>query len=132
MVDIYLNALRLGIYPPLLTSTWGDSCILFRMESSEKLFFHYRQQPSLGLCIRLIVLTQKKANFGVITFVLHVVFVLMKPIILMKLVHNEVKTCHCLRCPMSHLGPERKVIIMVDVWSVINIQKCPFKCKHLL
>ena len=102
------------------------------MESSEKLFFHYRQQPNRGLCIRLI-LTHKKANFGAITFVLHVVFALMKPIILMKLVHNEVKTCHCLRCPMSHLGPEMKVIILVDAWSVlINIQKCPFKCKHLL
>ena len=28
-VDIYLNASRLGIYPPLFTSPSGDSCILF-------------------------------------------------------------------------------------------------------
>ena len=28
MVDIYLDASRLGIYPPLFTSLSGDSCIL--------------------------------------------------------------------------------------------------------
>ena len=27
-VDIYLDASRLGIYPPLFTSPSGDSCIL--------------------------------------------------------------------------------------------------------
>ena len=29
MVDIYLDASRLGIYPPLFTSPSGDSCIIF-------------------------------------------------------------------------------------------------------
>ena len=28
-VDVYLDALRLGIYPPLFSSPSGDSCILF-------------------------------------------------------------------------------------------------------
>ena len=30
-MDIYLDASRLGIYPPLFTSPSGDSCILFRL-----------------------------------------------------------------------------------------------------
>ena len=28
-MDIYLDASRLGIYPPLFTSPSGDSCIIF-------------------------------------------------------------------------------------------------------
>ena len=46
-MDIYLDASRLGIYPPLFTSPSGDSCILFRASkkllgyNDSPLFTHY-------------------------------------------------------------------------------------------
>jgi len=36
MVDIYLDAPRLGIYPPLFTSPSGNSCILILIVTLDK------------------------------------------------------------------------------------------------
>ena len=36
-VDIYLDTLRLGIYPPLFTSPLGDSCVIYIQSNPKNL-----------------------------------------------------------------------------------------------
>ena len=51
-VDIYLNASRLGIYPPLFTSPLGDSCIL-------SLKWNLHRFPFFGLKTRKLIVSER-------------------------------------------------------------------------
>ena len=46
VVDIYLDVSRLGIYPPLFTSSSGDSCILILLPHECFLFCSVKQHGS--------------------------------------------------------------------------------------
>ena len=77
-VDIYLDASRLGIYPPLFTSPSGDSCILFAVWTIFRHIYlcHERTMRTISLrfCFTLCYLMLTRESNCAISLRFHSVF----------------------------------------------------------